>query len=876
MRSLFRFSVLALALIACLFTNDKVFAQTSCAETRVIGARGSGQEYQKSDELIDLRSRLEASGFSGLAYEELSNRLAFLSAEDDYIATAVMGSFGAAQVGMQAVFSSSNLGEYRQSVNSGKNLLRKYIEHYQNTDTCLVLVGYSQGAQVVGETVRDMHAEDPNSLKNVIYIGLLGDPEYNPQGYDSTTRPPWLRGDALYPFWGVLGPRSPEYIPHNPQNSQYPFTKVGSWCNYGDVICATNVTHYGAIRDGHGSYITNGIPDMVREISDAIENPDQNVTNAIYPKTTCGPAKQDMVVLLDTSPIMRRNSDLFTDVPNDWDVRKTSSGTRLPYRTTGQMLFDSGCGDKRIAVVGYGRTQDSAPSLLLDFTTNPGDIDALLKSLYQPSNSGIFERTQYREASQLALGVNWRSDASHTIFALTNMPGNAPVNIVWPSAYGIEGFFSDQLGQELIAKSREKDVMFLGAAVPLSYSGFSRPAGAASEGDTSKFLYDMAKATGGYNWVKNYNAYPPVQTFRNIQLDNTIRAAEQLRDASYASIKPIRVKAGQPVTLRVDDPMNLLASAKLRNDSVYYDWRPSCTNLVENPYNLSANFTFTPMTPGKCKAAVRVYAQRTGNGCYSTCPEPFPPYFNRQLVFDLEILPADYTPKIPSDIAHIVKTISDTQVTYTWDAPSYDGTELIYIVRDSEGSVLAATSERKATVTDTAKSDPLLQIQAIGEDGLSRPVSSANTAVVSTIDQRTVETQPGGTGCSTECPPSNGGEPETGGNVLGDVTGSQSKPGLQPTYSSPPGITYVSQDVSVPQLIPTATTPGTAEDSGSIDSSSSSMGKVEAVATVASTAQVGELTLATSDFWDRAVVWLCAVVVFFFSYFTIKRVIKNT
>ena len=821
-----------------LFGNIQVNALASCSRTNVAAFRGSGQQYAESAEIKNIQEHL--ASLSGVNFVEIDNKIDFLSSEPKYAAVAIKGGGIENLNGGIALIGSSNFGAYRNSVNSGKNLLRKYIEHYEGTSECLVLVGYSQGAQVVGETVRDMHAEDPDSLKNVIYIGLLGDPEYSPNGYDTSIRPPWLRGDALYPFWGVLGPRSPEYVPHNPQNAQLPFTKVGSWCNYGDVICATNLTHYTAMRDGHGSYLTSGIPEMVREITAAIEYPDQNITNAIYPKVTCGPDKQDMVLLLDTSPIMRRNSDLFTDLPNDWDVRKTSSGARLPYRTTGQMLFESGCGDKRIAVVGYGRKQDGPPQLLLDFTTNPGDIDTLLKSLYQPSTSGIFERTQYREAAQLAADMMWRDGASHTIFALTNIPGDSSPAVAWPNAYGIETFFSDQIGQRLIAKTREKDIMLTGAVVPVSYAGYSRAPGASSEGDTSKFLFDMARATGGYNWVKYYNQYPSVPTFRNIQLDNTIRAAEQLRDASYATIKPIRIKVGQAVTLKVDDPLNLLASAKVRNDGVYYEWRPICSNLVESPYSLNSTYTFTPLKPGKCKAAVRVYAQGSGNGCYSVCPEPFPPYFNRLLTFDLEILPADYVPKIPSPVTNVHKSIEDTQVTYLWDAPTSSVGNVVYLVRDGDGAVLSATTERKFVVTDTASSDPIVQIQAMGDDGLSGTVSS-DTAIVQDLRTKDTQSQP---------------------SVF-----SEEKTLLQPTYSSPPAIFNffaTSQSPETPRVLPVSSE-GDASASNVtqvVASSALSGGKVESAATeAAKIVEGGELTFAQSDWWDWALTAIVTVFV---------------
>ena len=255
----------ALVIVLCVSASvilaaptEDASALSKCTSIEIVAARGSGQQYGHSPELQAVRNLLPAQ----YIYSELENTIPQLSNEPKYLAIEVSKDGRPTLDAGVAFFSRSTAGLYRTSVDSGKNLLKKYITNsIAPTDKCLVLVGYSQGAQVVNETMRDMYEADPDSLKNVIYIGLFGDPLYSPYGFDDSREPSWLRGDALYPFYGALfkdvslpGKQAPDYIPRNPSNPKAPFTKVGSWCNYGDVICATNVTHYAAMRDGHGTY----------------------------------------------------------------------------------------------------------------------------------------------------------------------------------------------------------------------------------------------------------------------------------------------------------------------------------------------------------------------------------------------------------------------------------------------------------------------------------------------------------------------------------------------------------------------------------------------------------------------------------------------
>lgn len=110
------------------------------------------------------------------------------------------------------------------------------------------------------------------------------------------------------------------------------------------------------------------------------------------------------------------------------------------------------------------------------------------------------------------------------------------------------------------------------------------------------------------------------------------------------------------------------------------------------------------------------------------------------MAFDLEVKPAGYVPKIPGPITHIEKNIYDDQIIYTWDEPDYYGGEqLVYLIKDEDGSIVAATRARKLTITDTNRTDPGVSITALGEDGRTEPVDG-NGEHVTTRDMRTINT----------------------------------------------------------------------------------------------------------------------------------------
>ncbi len=745
--NMFKYSKLWLSIvfvIPLLYSSGNASA-SECPNIDVIYARGSGQSIgaeMENEVKKQITEKLNSINVTA-DFKSLSKQM-LLGINYDYPAVAVWGwdnsnnenDYGMLN-GVEAIISGQEFGAYKNSVQNGIENFFEFIDKSNCKETNLVLVGYSQGADVIGKIMSDERFN--NILHRVKYIGLLGDPKLDikstPQSM--TTDPYWYRGSAIpYIQGGILISKTP--YDSNIPNLRY---KFGSWCHKDDMICTMTGTDA-----GHRKYSSNGdINNMALEIANVINYPNGTDKSLKPPEACTNNKKQDIVVLLDTSPVMRRNNSLFTDTKM-WEKRYVNNVLQ-PARTAGQALLESGCGDTRLAVVSYGREQDGPPQLLMDFTSNPNDYDTLLKNLYLPATNGVYERTQLREGARFASNVSWRSDAGKTVVGITGLAGTGPTmpskNWNDPGAQSL--YYKDQLSQQLIDSFREKQITFLGFPVPTDTSGFTI---ATNENPTltqsaNVYLKMMSSVTpGGYTWLYDNNTNYGWPNFKYYALDKTINKNLSIRSATKVSVSAISGEVGKPVTIKVNDQFGYLAAADKRGDSKTFTWYLNCADIGNsNIYKISQEISYIPSVAGDCRGAVQIKIQsNVGAGCSYGCPEPYPPYALTTIPFDIQIKPAGYVAKIPGPITEIEKTIHDNDVVYTWAEPEYYGDEeLVYLIREEDGSILAATRSRKLTITDTHKTDPHISIDAVGEDGKSKPISSTNDDVVKTYDLRTAD-----------------------------------------------------------------------------------------------------------------------------------------
>ncbi|MBI1857025.1 cutinase family protein [Candidatus Saccharibacteria bacterium] len=162
-------------------------------------------------------------------------------------------------------------GEYRDSVYGGVSEVSGFVrdEAARCPNQQIVLGGYSQGAEVVGNGLFKLTEDERKSIAGVAFFG---DPKYNASYKDSQgnyQEQPWRRGHAPLYKTGMLDPRKP-YIPDDMKK------RVQSWCFDDDFICTGTKTFAGGLVDwasegkslgaGHSRYPSFGVPQAASEI----------------------------------------------------------------------------------------------------------------------------------------------------------------------------------------------------------------------------------------------------------------------------------------------------------------------------------------------------------------------------------------------------------------------------------------------------------------------------------------------------------------------------------------------------------------------------------------------------------------------------------
>lgn len=175
----------------------------------VVGARGSG-DPQGGDVVSDrYGDQVHGMGKPGAAFAvDLANRLPRGEVTFDPVEYPAIGLLGNWRKIINAAGAASRLGflgSYTGSVDDGETALRGTISHEAQLcpNVKLVLVGYSQGAQVVADVYqRDLTATQRSRIAGVV---LFGDPYFNPAdtnvdvGSFDPTRHGVLGKRALYP-----------------------------------------------------------------------------------------------------------------------------------------------------------------------------------------------------------------------------------------------------------------------------------------------------------------------------------------------------------------------------------------------------------------------------------------------------------------------------------------------------------------------------------------------------------------------------------------------------------------------------------------------------------------------------------------------------
>lgn len=387
-------SILSIGALAVLCIAGSVHASSAhaaCPPFEVLGARGSGQDKTEAERRRDENMGPEIHSFYG-SLRTLLGSGAVKGYGVQYPAVDALSRAGAA--------AAIHLGgAYTDSVREGAADVKQRIGIRRASGcgaTKFILAGYSQGAQVMGDVLRD-----PGIRKSVAAVALFGDPYFNGDSQSA-------RGDYDPSLYGVFGPR-PEW-PADLNGHVFSYCHLHDWiCNESERhhILGTDVDVYvrsTAGRPGpHKTYVSQGDTGMAaREVARAI-----GYTPSPIPYS--GPL--DIAFVIDSTGSM---ADEIEEVKENVTA------------LAGQIAaIDS---DYRLALVEYkdeeAEESEFQARLDLAFSNDVSAFDLALSKL-EATGGGDYAESVY-SGLMTALGLDWRAGAKKIVVQIGDAPAKDP------------------------------------------------------------------------------------------------------------------------------------------------------------------------------------------------------------------------------------------------------------------------------------------------------------------------------------------------------------------------------------------------------------------------------------------------------------------
>jgi hypothetical protein len=399
--------ILVASTVAACSVVSAASSNPSCPRLEFLYLRGSGQglvadTYQAFTAALDARLQLENVGAT-YAFKELNYPAVSVDATEYVGFNNALGAF----------FTDGHGFVYGDSVQTGINTLTNYLTARQRAcpDTLFSLAGYSQGGQVIADT---LPALDPDRF---LYAALLGEPKlFLPEGIGAF--PDACRGRNLssYNVWspncythdGALSGR----VPYYPEAWE---GKVGLWCNSRDLICGSsnNLADMSFSADGHTAYSTNGQMNVVASrifdhIRAAIPDAELYRTTAPVPSTSYIPPIQpfmDTVILIDYTGSMIPYIQGFRASAHELASHTIAAGGRVAV-----MAYNDGLPDGSYW-----------PVIKTDFTQDESRVIAEIDGIEPENESGGDAPEGLLLALQIAYDqLSWRSGATKSVVVLTD------------------------------------------------------------------------------------------------------------------------------------------------------------------------------------------------------------------------------------------------------------------------------------------------------------------------------------------------------------------------------------------------------------------------------------------------------------------------
>jgi Mg-chelatase subunit ChlD len=398
--------------ISSLILADKSYALSVdkvCGDVSVVYVRGSGGKLGEENERIRFERQLKERLTSkvSLTFYELGSE-SYGGAK--YPAVDVKNVLNGNAVG--AFISNGSSNDYGKSVALGRTELEAYIK--QRTTKCpnerIVLGGYSQGAQVIGESSSRLQAY----ANKIDFIALFGDPKlYLPEG--EGIYPVACKGINLSEYRrdigdchadnGSLGARKPTYVVESFKS------KTGLWCAAKDYICGTSKLPYD--QSGHSTYAKDGsaIDKAAKEIAAKLKktvSTDKATTiNASHTQNGVGTTGLDMVFVIDTTGSM------------GWKIEQAKAFARKQAATIKEK-------NGRVALVAYRDAGDEYTAKIIsglqsDQTEFLAGLDALTIG-----GGGDTEEAALHALMTAFNGLTWEDGATKAAVLLTDAPFHQP------------------------------------------------------------------------------------------------------------------------------------------------------------------------------------------------------------------------------------------------------------------------------------------------------------------------------------------------------------------------------------------------------------------------------------------------------------------
>ena len=371
---------------------------TPCAELEFVWVRGSDQELGTSGEWGAYKDNMK----NQIEWKRVKVNYKFF--EVDYPAVGVDPLRAT-----EAWVSNGSGGGYGDSVKAGVAKLTDHIR--RQSAGCpaekFVIAGYSQGAQVIVESLGKLDAS------KVIYVALLGEPKlFLPEGYA-----PFGIADACsgknksvyrawapncYTYVGSLGRRNP-YV-----TGAWNSNKVGLYCNANDFICGSSNKPWD--NDGHGQYAERMImvaANTINKISDIFPPTAEELAERNAAELMKNQAPMDTVILLDSTGSMQPYLNSYKSKAIELAKQTLSMGGR-------------------VALAEYRDKEDVGyPKLLCKFGCKIDQFTNLINGVY--ADGGEDEPEGLLAALMMIYeSLDWRTGATKSVIVLTDAGYHSP------------------------------------------------------------------------------------------------------------------------------------------------------------------------------------------------------------------------------------------------------------------------------------------------------------------------------------------------------------------------------------------------------------------------------------------------------------------